>query len=377
MGGFLMIELIGKYNKAKIMIDNVDGDTISQVYNILNNPAVEGAHISIMPDCHVGNGVVVGFTMKINKFIVPAVIGVDIGCGIEAYKLGRLKKLKLDKFDDFIRKNIPSGVGIRKKATVELAGIYDVCKKLNLRYNEIICGIGSLGGGNHFIELDKDEENNIWLVIHTGSRRFGYEVAKYHQYKAKELMKDIYIGSAYNGLEYLTYDNGGKEYIDDMQLAQRYAELNRTVIARDIIEGFFKLRYEDVEVIKSVHNYINLEDRIIRKGAISAHKGEKVIIPFNMSFGCLIGVGKGNETYNYSAPHGAGRVMSRSAAKDKISLEIFQKSMKGIFSTTVCDKTIDEAPMAYKKPKVILENIKDTVEEGFLIKPVYNFKAVS
>jgi len=372
-----MIELIGKYNKAKIMIDNVDGDTISQVYNILNNPAFEGTDISIMPDCHVGSGVVVGFTMKVNKFIVPSVIGVDIGCGIEAYKLGRLKKLKLDKFDDFIRKNIPSGVGIRKKAAIEPEGIYEACKKLNLRYNEILCGIGTLGSGNHFIELDKDEENNIWLVVHTGSRRFGYEVARYHQHKAKELMKEIYTGSAYNGLEYLTYDNGGKEYIDDMQLAQKYAELNRAIIARDIIEDFFKLRFEETEVIKSVHNYINLQDNIIRKGAISAHKGQKVIIPFNMSFGCLIGVGKGNEEHNFSAPHGAGRVMSRSAAKDKISLEVFQKSMKGIFTTTVCEKTIDESPMAYKKPKVILENIKDTVEEGFFIKPVYNFKAVS
>jgi len=372
-----MIELIGKYNKARVMIDNVDGDTISQIYNILNNPAFGETDIAIMPDCHVGSGVVVGFTMKMNNFIVPSVIGVDIGCGIEAYKLGRLKKLKLDKFDSFVRKNIPSGVGIRKKATMEPEWLYDICKKLNLRYNEIVCGIGSLGGGNHFIELDKDEENNIWLVIHTGSRRFGYEVAKYHERKAKELMKTIYTGSAYNGLEYLTYDNGGKEYIDDMQLAQRYAELNRKVIAKEIIEGFFKLKLEEIEVVKSVHNYINLEDNVIRKGAISAQNGQKVIIPFNMSFGCLIGVGKGNEEYNFSAPHGAGRVMSRSAAKDKISLEIYEKSMKGIYSTTVCEKTIDEAPMAYKRPKVILQNIKDTVEEGFFIKPVYNFKATS
>lgn len=370
-----MITITGKYNSAKVMIDNVDGDTISQIYTMLNNPAFRDTNIAIMPDCHVGAGAVVGFTMKMNEFIVPSVIGVDIGCGIEAYNLGRPKKLKLEKLDEFIRKHIPTGPCIRKEAITESDLFYETAHKLKLRHSDVLKAIGTLGGGNHFIEVDKDEEGNYWLVIHTGSRNFGYEVAVYHQGKAKKLMKEIYTGSAYTGLEYLPMEKGGLEYIEDMQLAQNYASLNRKAIASILIEDFFKLDYQEVESIKTVHNYIDMESKIIRKGAISAKEGERVIIPFNMSFGCLIGVGKGNPEYNCSAPHGAGRVMSRSAARDKISLEIFQKSMKGIYSSTVNSKTIDEAPMAYKRPKAILENITAAVEEEFFIKPIYNFKS--
>lgn len=370
-----MLEFSGKYNKAKVMIDNVDGDTINQIYHILNNPAFEESRISIMPDCHVGSGAVVGFTMKMNNYIVPSIIGVDIGCGIEAYNLGKQKKLKLDRLDKFINSNIPHGTATRSEALEEPKWIYPLSEKIGIGYKYISTSLGTLGGGNHFIELDRDDDQNIWLVIHTGSRGLGYEVAKYHQSKAKEYMKKLNIGSAYGGLEYLVLDEGGREYIEDMQLTQRFAELNRKLIAMLIIEEFFKQELSGIEVIKSIHNYINLEDGIIRKGAISAQKGKKLIIPFNMAFGCLIGTGKGNPEYNFSAPHGAGRVMSRTAARDKVSLEIFQKSMKGIYSSTISKHTLDEAPMVYKKPNLILENITETVEGEFFIKPIYNFKS--
>jgi len=371
-----MLEYIGKYNKGIILADVVEENVVSQLYNILNNPAFENSNITIMSDCHISSGVMVGFTMSMNKFIVPAVIGVDIGCGVSAYNLGKVT-VKCEKLDNFIRMNVPSGAHTHDKSLVEPIFVRDVIKKLDIDEQYVMCSLGSLGGGNHFIELDQDEKHNIWLTIHSGSRNFGLQVAQYYQNKAKDLMKELYGGSAYHKLEYLTMDKGGQDYIDDMQTAQKYAELNRDLMAKLIIEKFYKLQFNKIEKIESIHNYINLEDRVIRKGAISAKDGERVIIPMNRAYGCLIGTGKSGSQYNYSAPHGAGRIMNRSDAKSKVSLEAYQKSMKGIFSTTVSKRTIDESPMVYKRPKFIIENIQDIIDIEQTIKSIYSFKSDS
>lgn len=372
-----MLKYIGKYNECTILIDNIEENVVTQLYSMLNNPAFENSNISIMPDCHIGSGAVVGFTMTTNNFIVPSVIGVDIGCGIDAYNLGKISS-KRDKLDIFIKNNIPSGSNIREKSLVEPDYIAPIIKKMKLDGAYMYKSLGSLGGGNHFIELDIDEHNNNWLVIHSGSRNFGLQVAKYHINKAKDYMKEVYGGGAYNGLEYLDINkDNGIEYINDMQIAQKYAELNRELIAKQIIEKFYKLQFKKVEKISSIHNYINLKDNIVRKGAISAHEGEKVIIPLNRAYGCVIGTGKSSKENNYSAPHGAGRIMNRGEAKYKITLEKYQYSMKNIYSTTVSKNTLDESPMVYKKPQFIIDSIKDIVNIDSIIKPVYSFKADS
>lgn len=368
-----MIEYQGKYTKGKILIDSFESNVVSQLYNVLNHPAFEGCNIVIMPDCHIGKSAIVGFTSTINNMIVPSVIGVDIGCGVSAYNLGRLKSAKCEKLDNFIRKNIPIGSNIRDEYLIEPSFIKSMTDKMDIDYKMVICSLGSLGSGNHFIEVDKDEDNNLWLVIHSGSRGFGFGVSKYHEHKAKEQMKKTYGASAYNGLEYLFMEQGGAEYINDLQLTQQYASLNRDTMARLIIEKFFKLNFKAIEKIESVHNYIDSKDNIVRKGSISAHEGQKVIIPFNMQFGCAIANGKSSVENNFSAPHGAGRVLAKSNI-DESKLEQYQKVMKGIYTTSVSKKTISESPMAYKKPKLILENISDLVDIDFFIKPVYNLK---
>lgn len=368
-----MIEYQGKYTKGRILIDNFESNVVSQLYNILNHPAFKDCNIAIMPDCHIGKGVMIGFTSTINDMIVPSVIGVDIGCGVSAYNLGKLKSVKCEKLDNFIRKNIPIGSNIRDERIIEPTFIKTMADKLDIDYKMAICSLGTLGGGNHFIEVDKDNDNNLWLVIHSGSRGFGFGIAKHHENKAKEQMKKIYGASAYNGLEYLLKEQGGEEYIKDLQIAQQYASLNRDTMARLIIEDFFKLNLKAINKLESIHNYIDLKDNIVRKGAISAHEGQRVIIPFNMQFGCAIATGKSSKENNFSAPHGAGRVMARSnVSEDK--LEQYQKVMKGIYTTSVSKKTIGESPMAYKRPKLILENITNLVDINFFIKPIYNLK---
>jgi RNA-splicing ligase RtcB len=265
-----MLEYIGKYNKCKILIDNVEENVVTQMYSMMNNPAFNDSNIVVMPDCHIGSGVVVGFTMSMNDYIVPSVVGVDIGCGISAYNLGKVKE-KCEKLDNFIKSNIPSGSEIREKSIVEPVELNDVIKRMDLDGGYMFKSLGSMGGGNHFCELDKDEQGNVWFVVHSGSRNFGLQVAKFHQSIGKQRMKEIYGGGAYNGLEYLMIsEDTGKQYINDIQIAQRYAALNRELIAKIVIEKFYKLQFRKIDKIESIHNYINLQDRIVRKGAISA-----------------------------------------------------------------------------------------------------------
>jgi len=373
------MKIQGKYNSAEIFTDNVDGKTIRQIYNLLNNPGVADSHIAIMPDVHVGKGVVVGLTMSFAEYIIPSLIGVDIGCGIAAYKIGNAD-LNLKKFDMFVMENIPAGrqthTGFAKKyfaPSSELSGLIEKVAPKN--YLRIICSVGTLGGGNHFLELDRDEENNLWLVVHSGSRNLGLQVCRYHQDRAKEYIKKEFKGAgAYHGMEYMSLEGGGDEYLEDMKIAQEYAVQNRTVMSRIIIEGFFGKKISECESVSSIHNYFNFEDKIIRKGAIAAPAGENVIIPLNMRDGSVIAAGKGNPKWNYSAPHGAGRILSRSESKELISLEEFEESMKGIYSSSISSSTIDESPMVYKSSEEIMGLIGDAVDIDFVMKPVYNFK---
>lgn len=424
------MELKGKYGSAIIYTDDVEQEAISQIYNMINNEAFANGKIRIMPDCHSGKGSVIGFTMELNGRICPSTVGVDIGCGVASWQLGHESTVgrAFDKLDKVIRRDVPSGKTIRDEFDYDLAKkIYDsmdntffddfndfmsavktTCKDTHQDYDYVIRSLGTLGGGNHFIEIDRTDNGDLWLTIHSGSRNFGLKVAVFHQDKAEQSLfamtreefearveeikrtkkgKGIEVaikalraeaskkGKA-TGLEYLDSETHNTEYNDylwDMRVAQIYARLNRRIMAYKILKGHYKIDY--FEPVESVHNYINFEDQIVRKGAISAHKDERVIIPLNMADGVIIGTGKGNEDWNNSAPHGAGRRMSRSKAKASIRLEDFQARMKNVWSSTVGKSTLDEAPQAYKKADQIIEYLNDTVEIEHRMMPVYNFKA--
>ncbi|MGG2027741.1 RtcB family protein [Gottfriedia sp. S16(2024)] len=370
-----MIEFNGKHNNGKILLDYVDTNVITQLKTILDTECFANSNIVVMPDCHISSGgVMVGFTMTLNDFIIPSIVGVDIGCGVSAYHLGRMKTVKSEKLDKFIRKNIPIGSNIHEEPVIEPVEIAEAIERLNLNYMYVMNSIATLGSGNHFIEIDKDENNHFWLVIHTGSRNFGFEIAKHHMNVAKENMKQLF-GENYKGYEYLSKQEDKDAYLRDLSIAQHFASLNREMIAKIIIEKYFKLDIESIKKIESVHNYIDLQNNILRKGAISASEGEEIIIPFNMAYGCVVGKGKSSGDYNYSAPHGAGRIMSRTDAAYKVDLDVYQKAMKGVFTTSVNKHTVDESPMVYKKPKLILENITEQIDIDFFMKPVYNLKA--
>ena len=385
-----MLTYTGKYATANVMIDEIDEETVKQIYSFLNHPAFEGCYIVIMPDCHAGAGAVIGFTMKLNGYVIPNVVGVDIGCGVKVYRINT-KDIDFKKFDSFIKNNIPSGFAHRNKIVYqeldawkeEKSKIYalddnveTVCHNIFEDKNKALHQLGTLGGGNHFIEIDHHEETgDYYLVVHSGSRNFGLRTANFYQNKAKELMKTMFVGDAYKGLEYLPMEHGGEEYLADMRIAQDFAAENRYWMCRVIMEGFFKQQITRDGCIESVHNYISKEDNIIRKGAISAYNNQEVVIPFNMRDGIAIGVGRENKRWNFSAPHGAGRLMSRSKAKREISIDDFTKTMSGIYTTTATENTLDEAPMAYKDKDMIIEAIQPTVDIKFLMKPVYNFKA--
>jgi tRNA-splicing ligase RtcB (3'-phosphate/5'-hydroxy nucleic acid ligase) len=378
-----MLEYKGKYNSAIVMTDVLDEATTTQIYSFLNHPAFSHSHIAIMADTHAGAGSVVGFTMKINDYIIPNVVGVDIGCGVNAYPLEGVKNINFEQVDKFIRMNIPSGFGVRSDSK-EFDKVYFsnnlVDKAIDSTHQEkgrVYKSLGTLGGGNHFIEIDVDPNGQYWLLVHTGSRNFGLKIAQWHQAQAKELMKTMFQGDTYKGLEFLPKDlPQGKAYLEDMAIAQQFAMNNRYLIGKILMDGLFNhVKHWKHEYIECVHNYINFEDNIIRKGAISANSGERVLIPLNMRDGTIIGTGKGSSKWNNSAPHGAGRIMSRSKAKENIDLADYKKSMEGIFTTSANQSTIDEAPMAYKGADMIKAAIGETVSIDFVMKPVYNFKA--
>lgn len=398
-----MLELRGKYNTAKVFTDVIESEAISQIIEMCNQSAFENANLRIMPDVHAGAGCTIGTTMTIKDKVIPNLVGVDIGCGMEVAELGKID-IDFAELDNTIRKYVPSGFAIRGKThpflqKVDLASLR-CFNEIKDNINRIELSLGTLGGGNHFIEVDKDDDGNLYLVIHSGSRYLGLCVAKFYQNTAFATLsksfgkaaqdeviarckKEGRVQDIQTELKKITATSVPKDYaycegqlfddyIHDMKIVQTYAMLNRKAMLDEICTH---MNLDATEAFTTIHNYIDIENMILRKGAVSAQAGEKLIIPINMRDGSLICTGKGNPDWNYSAPHGAGRLMSRSAAKQRIPLEAFRKSMEGIFTTSVGRETLDESPMAYKSIDDILDNIGDTVTVNKIIKPVYNFKA--
>ncbi len=398
-----MIEIKGTYNDAKIFTDTADESSLAQVRLLLNQEFVSGSRIRMMPDIHAGAGCTIGTSMTITDKIVPNLVGVDIGCGMET-ALIKEKHIELQKLDKLIYEKIPSGFEIREKThpyfyEIDLEELY--CYP-HINPHRAEKSIGTLGGGNHFIEADQDDDGNIYIVVHSGSRHLGVEAAQYYQeegYKAlngssrqdvrqliktyKEQGRDQEIEAAIADLKNtvktkipktLAYVSGElfDQYLHDMKIIQKYAQLNRQAMMREIIKGM-KLHVK--EQFTTIHNYIDTESMILRKGAVSAKKGEKLLIPINMRDGSLLCTGKGNDDWNQSAPHGAGRLMSRSVAKQSFTVSEFKKQMENVYTTSINKGTLDECPMAYKGMDEIVKHIGETVVIEKVIKPVYNFKA--
>ena len=404
-----MFELVGKYGNAKIFIDNVEQSVLSQVFSILNHPISKDAHVRIMPDCHVGVGCVIGFTAKLTDIVIPNLIGVDIGCGVLACNLGKFNvdDIFFEYLDKKIKELIPSGCNVRcinNKLNVSISedflkDVQKVCKLTGQDYDYVYNSLGTLGGGNHFIELNRSKKTgDIWLTIHSGSRNFGLKIAKHFQnlaykrrgyfgveienlkkkYEGKELGEKIKQIKKYNISKELFFLKGDdvRDYYYCMSVAQEYAKLNRNIMAQIIIWNIIEtVKYSNInQVVESIHNYIDFGDGIIRKGAIKAHKGQKVVIPFNMAYGIVIGKGKGNPDWNYSAPHGAGRVLARGRAKETLSMNEYKEKMNAVWSSCVNEKTLDESPMAYKSPKEVIRYLKETVDIIEYCPTIYNYK---
>ena len=379
----------------------VDQESISQVIGLLNQPYAAGSRVRMMPDIHAGAGCTVGTTMTITDKVCPNLVGVDIGCGMETVLL-KDKRIELQKLDKLIRSEIPSGFAIRNKPH-RYADQIDLQQLRCAKYVDLQRAeksIGTLGGGNHFIEANVDEEGKLYLVIHSGSRRLGLEIANYYQNEAFKALNDrkaetdaLIAELKQQGREReietvlqelkarpvnvpkpLAYLEGHllENYLHDMAIAQRFADLNRKAIMDTILKG---MGLKAGDRFTTVHNYIDLQAGILRKGAVSAREGERLLIPINMRDGSLICIGKGNEDWNHSAPHGAGRLMSRSQAKQSFTVHEFKKQMQGIYTTSVGQATLDECPMAYKSMEDIVDNIGSTAEIERIIKPIYNFKA--
>ena len=408
---------------VKIFTDNIEQTALEQIKNLLSIDVFSDKKIRIMPDVHAGAGCVIGFTGDFGDKVIPNIVGVDIGCGMRVLNLGKISGIDYHAFHEHIYGNVPSGKIVRedrfgfKPLVDEEMEIYREAKQL---VTELYCyrelkdsgrinkSIGSLGGGNHFIELDKDDEDNIYLVIHTGSRNLGKQVADIYQAKAvrhltegadefeetiKRTIEEYKAAGRRAELQgiikkmrkeqkeskpslpaALCYVEGEtrEQYLHDMRLCQRWAVLNRKLISILLVRFFPSVEVK--EEFESVHNYIS-DENIIRKGSISAADGERCIIPLNMRDGSLLCTGKGNPDWNCSAPHGAGRVLSRTQAYEKITIEDFKASMQGIYSESVNDFTRDESPMGYKPAEEIIANIGDTVNIDTIIRPIFNFKA--
>ena len=394
----------------KIFTKNIEEQAINQINELLKQEAFKNSKVRIMPDVHAGKGCVIGFTGNLGEKVIPNIVGVDIGCGMLCVELGNID-LDLERLDKIIRKYVPSGMNVRENQRynfLELEQLY-CYKLLKNKDNWLEKSMGTLGGGNHFIEIDVDEDDNKYLVIHTGSRNLGKQVAEIYQEKAikycsyedemkeekQKIIKEykmlgkekdiqnklIEISKKYEGKTKLPKDLcylEGKlreDYLHDMKICQEFASFNRKNIAIEIMKHLNCALSFPGNNFETIHNYISFEDNIVRKGAISAKKGEKVLIPMNMRDGCIIGIGKGNDDWNCSAPHGAGRIMSRMQAKETFNLDEYKESMKNIYTTSVNESTIDEAPFVYKPMQEIIDNIGDTVDIVKIIKPIYNFKA--
>lgn len=398
-----MIEIKGKYNTAKVFTDVIDEAAKEQIKTLCDQAFVKDSKIRIMPDVHAGAGCTIGTTMTISDKIVPNLVGVDIGCGMAVYVL-KEKEINLQKLDEFIYSAIPAGMNVRDVPHKYINHIdlekLDCFDKINKERAAL--GLGTLGGGNHFIEVDRDDNGCVYLVVHSGSRYLGKQVAELYQneaikhlnndnqfFRQKELIARLkkdgrqseiqQILKTQKGLDdiipkSLAYVEGTlfDSYIHDMKIVQKYAVYNRMAIAESIIEA---LGLHIADSFTTIHNYIDTEAMILRKGSVSAAEGEIFLIPINMRDGSLICRGKGNADWNCSAPHGAGRLYSRIQAKRAFNVEEFKNSMEGIYTTSINAETLDECPMAYKNMDDIVKNITPTAEIINIIKPIYNFKA--
>ena len=370
-----METITGKYAAAGIYtVANkdtaIDDYARAQVKMICDNKASEGSKICLMPDVHPGKIGPVGFTMTIGERVLPGLVGIDIGCGMTAAKI-KGKKLECQQLDKVIRDRVPAGFDVRDKVH-HLAEDFDFSRLRCVRHvrtDKAMKALGSLGSGNHFIEIDQDDEKNLYIVVHTGSRHLGKEVADYYMAAGQKVIKSKNEDIPYE----MTYLEGEllHDYLHDLLIVQEYAELNRQIIISEIGKGM-KWKFE--ETWSCIHNYID-RDKILRKGAISAKEGEQVIIPINMKEGILLGTGLGNPDWNYSAPHGAGRIMKREDVKSHFTVADYKAQMKGIYSSCIGKGTLDEAPFAYRNLDDIAEAIRDTVKLEKIIKPCYNFKA--
>jgi tRNA-splicing ligase RtcB len=397
----------GTLPDLKIFAKTVEEEAVAQVVTLLEQEAFKDCKVRIMPDVHAGKGCVIGFTADLGDKVIPNIVGVDIGCGMLTVVLGK-QTVDLNHLNEVIRAKVPFGRNVHEGRVVRFDAIQNLrCFRELKDTKRLERSIGTLGGGNHFIEIDQDEDGNSYLVIHTGSRNLGKQVADLYQNLAIDLMsgkdklfedekqlieeyktagRKSEIQSAMKELRrqffaltpdvpnHLCYLTGTyrEDYLHDMRIGQEFAVQNRATIAKIIIEA---MGLSEIDRFETIHNYIDLDSNIVRKGAIRAAKGERLLIPINMRDGCIMGIGKGNDDWNQSAPHGAGRIMSRTKARETLSLDEYRQTMNRVFSTSVGEDTIDEAPMAYKPMDEIVEGIGDTVEIDRIIHPVYNFKA--
>lgn len=405
-----MKEIKGMYSSAKIFTDIIDEKAVEQIQTLCNQEFTKDAKIRIMPDAHAGVGCVIGFTANLGELVIPNIVGVDIGCGMLTVDL-KDSQIDLEKLDQIIRKYIPSGTSVHSGRIMRFDKLQELyCYRELKDSKRIERSIGTLGGGNHFIEVDVDENNHSYLVIHTGSRNLGKQVAQYYQNLAYDLMAgkdDLLLKQEQLIVDYkkqgrkdelqeaikelrknfiakevqlpkeLCYLSGKyrDQYLHDMAICQEYATLNRQMIAKIILKQLLDRSLEEFDYFETIHNYIDHDENIMRKGAVSAKLNEKILIPINMRDGSLICLGKGNEEWNQSAPHGAGRLYSRQKAKELFSLNEFEDQMQGIYSTSINQHTLDECPMAYKSMDDIVNNIGETATTIQVIKPIYNFKA--
>ena len=400
-----MIEIIGKFNTAICYTDTLEPTAYAQIETVCNEPAFEKSKIRIMPDVHAGKGCTIGTTMTIVDKVVPNMVGVDIGCGMYTVNLGKVD-IDLEKFDEAAH-TIPCGRNVweGRQERFDLARLR--CYRNLKDTKRLERSLGTLGGGNHFIEIDADEEGNKYLIIHSGSRNLGTQVAEFYQgiaidlnlgkeeyfkkrdeiirtYKEQDRRSEIQSTLKQMAKEWeekeptmprelcYLYGEFMEDYLHDNNICQQFAKRNREKMAEILIE---KTGLTAIDTFQTIHNYIDVVEKILRKGSVSAKSGEKLLIPINMRDGSLICVGKGNEDWNYSAPHGAGRLMSRSAAFERLTMEEYEKQMAGIYTTCVNTATLDESPMAYKNMDEIVANIEPTAEIIAHIKPIYNFKA--
>ena len=381
-----MFEVAGKFNKATVYANTVDSASYAQVLRMCNMEELKDSRIAMMPDMHAAEGCTVGTSMTVDDRVNPAFVGGDIGCGMQIFKL-KEKEIDLPALDACIRQKVPSGARIHERSvsavkdlSLEELGCYEY-----LRHDTVLRSFGTLGGGNHFIEVGRGTDEALYLIIHSGSRRLGRDVALYHQVQAffechgidsgearRKKLRVSDIKSSRSPEECFLSGENLARYLHDMDIAVDYAAKSRISMGEVIINS---LGLSEEDRFATIHNYIDTKAKVLRKGAVSAQMGERLLIPINMKDGSLLCVGKGNEKWNFTAPHGSGRVMKRSEVRDHVSLEEYRKEMEGVFTTSVGESTLDESPMAYRRIDEIMDTVEPTAEIVDILTPVYNFKA--